>query len=424
MKKKNILSAALLLSLAALTAGGCSSGKDETPQTQAQTEESHVITGYLVEDAEKYVTLGNLKGLSVAHPVYELTDGEVEYEIENIRYEYARMQQVDRASEFGDTLTLTVKAVAEGESEPVIDEEEYSYELGYEEFGQEFDAELTGKKAGDAASFTIAFTADNTYNEDWIGKTIDFDVTVTAVSESVVPEYTDDFVTTTLGYDSKEAFETALREELTARYAEQADQETLLNALNAAMDECKFDGWPDQLYDSVSEEVRSGYESFAAQFGMSNEELYENFGLTDEGIKEEVIYSVNQRLFVSAVCNREGLTLTDTEYEAYAANLAEQYQYQSVEDLTVDYGKSALVWEAYTNKAAGFIVLNADLYDAPVSAEDGMIEEDYEDFEDGEVIEYDDGSLEDDEMSFYDADEEDYAEGFIDEEEYWEETEF
>ena len=70
----------------------------------------------------------------------------------------------------------------------------------------------------------------------------------------------------------------------------------------------------------------------------------------------------------------------------------------------------------------GFIVLNADLYDAPVSAEDGMIEED---FEDGEVIEYDDGSLEDDEMSFYDADEEDYAEGFIDdEEEYWEETEF
>ncbi len=404
MKKFTGAAALSVLALAALFAGGCGSDKEPAPETEIQTEEKKVITGYLISDADQYVKLGELKGLSVAHPVYEISDGEVDYEIQNMLYDYAETVTVDRAADQGDILDLTVTALIDGESEPYYDGEELSYDLGYEEFSPEFDKQLTGKMAGDNVKFSVTYDDDIYYNEDWVGHTVDFDVTVNSVGEYTVPEYTEEFVKENLGYDSKEEFEADYRAQMEENYASEADQETLLNALNAAMEESTIEGYPDQLYDSISEEVKAGYESFAEQFGMTLDELYESFGFSEDDMEDEILESVNRRLFVSAVCNQEGLTLTEQEYSDYVVNLADLYQYESVDELTAEYGKSALVWEAYTNKAAGFILLGAEVYDAPTSAEDGMLEEDLYD-EDEEFIEADDGSYYEEDFIYDEFDE-------------------
>ena len=181
MKKRYVL----LLCAFALSASlfGCGNSKDssESAQTEqsspAQDDDGTVITGYLVDNADKYVTLGTYKGLEVEQPVYTASDEDVSMEIENTLYEYSTAAEVDRAAQSGDTLTVDLTATIEGESKPNLSETDYILELGYEEFGSDFDEKLTGSKTGDTLEFSCSYQ-DDTWYDDWTDKTVHFKVTV------------------------------------------------------------------------------------------------------------------------------------------------------------------------------------------------------------------------------------------------------
>ena len=226
------------------------------------------------------------------------------------------MKRWTRPVQEGDLVTVDVTATVEGESEPTLSEEDYTVELGYEEFGADFDQQMIGAQAGDEKEFSTAFGEDTWY-EEWIDQTVNFEVTVKSVDELVQPEYTDEFVSDTLGYESKEAFETALRDELDAGYQDQSRDETRENAIIAAMDGCEFNGYPDKLYDTCEASVSETYTSFADSYGMSVEELYDAYGMTQEDVDAEIMDTVNRRLFISAICQAEDITVTSDEYTAF-----------------------------------------------------------------------------------------------------------
>ena len=217
-----------------------------------------------------------------------------------------------------------------------------------------------------------------------------FEVTVKSVDELVQPEYTDEFVSDTLGYESKEAFETALRDELDAGYQEQSRDETRENAIIAAMDGCEFNGYPDKLYDTCEASVSETYTSFADSYGMSVEELYDAYGMTQEDVDAEIMDTVNRRLFISAICQAEDITVTSDEYTAFLESLYPDYGYDDAESFETDYGKDYLMWYLYENKVADYLVNNASLYESPVSmdAEDlEVYDEDTESETDGDTLE-------------------------------------
>ena len=284
MKKRYLL--LLMGMLAVCSVSGC--GKSGSDETEAASEAAGAeITGYLVDGADQYVTLGTYKGMDVEQQIYTVSDDEVAMEVDATLYEYSTVETVDRPVQEGDLVTVDVTATVEGESEPTLSEEDYTVELGYEEFGADFDQQMIGAQAGDEKEFSTAFGEDTWY-EEWIDQTVNFEVTVKSVDELVQPEYTDEFVSDTLGYESKEAFETALRDELDAGYQEQSRDETRENAIIAAMDGCEFNGYPDKLYDTCEASVSETYTSFADSYGMSVEELYDAYGMTQEDVDAHV----------------------------------------------------------------------------------------------------------------------------------------
>lgn len=367
MKKKYLLLMTGLL--AACTLFGCGKKETEVSTEAASENEDSEITGYLVDDAAQYVTLGTYKGMDVEKPVYTVSDDEVAMEIDNTLYEYSTVETVDRAAESGDLLAADITATVEGESDPTLEEEDYTIELGYEEFGAEFDQQLMGSKAGDTKEFSCSFDEDTWY-EEWINQTVNFKVTVNSVGELILPEYTDEFVTDTLGYDSKEAFETALWDELNALYEEQSSDETRENAILTAMENCEFTGYPDALYDSCADAVNENYTAFADIYGLSVDELYEAYDMSQDDVEAEIMDTVNRRLFISAICQAEDLTVTQSEYQAYLDSQYPDYGYDDSESFEEDYGKDYLMWVLYEDKAATYLVNNSTLYDAPVSMDE------------------------------------------------------
>lgn len=393
MKTKSLL---LLTGLTvAFLATGCGNQQSQTPDateasTESSTEVSAPITGHLIEDASKYVTLGTYIGMDVEKPVYEVSDEEIGYEIEYRLSEHAVPQEAERNSDLGDTITADITATLEGESEAALDETDYSITLGDSEFGEKFDQELTGVKKGEEKSFTCTLD-ESAWYEEWIGKTVDFTVTVKKIEETIRPEYTEEFVQDTLGYDSKEDFEQSLKESLEANYLEQSSLETRNNALAAAMEASTFNGYPEDLYQSSAQFVKEQYESQAELYGMTTDELYEAYGMTDEDLELEILDDVNLRLFISALCAKENLTVTEEEYNRFIEEQYSLYGYESTADFEETLGRDYILWALYEQKAGDFLVEKANLFETPINSyedlgfEDEDIEE-VEGLEDGEAV--------------------------------------
>ena len=356
MNKKRLL---LITGLAlTLSITGCGN-KKETAETETSSSQSNIITGYLIDNADQYVTLGTYKGISVEKPVYEVTEDEINMEIENRLYEQSSVQETDRNAETGDILTVDLKATIDGETDPYMEEEDYSIELGYEEFGSAFDEALTGTKAGDKKSISCSFTEDDGY-EDWTGKTVNFEVSVKKIEELIIPEYNDEFIKSA-GYDTMEEFEKDIKENLTASYEEQSVSEARYNALLTAMDDCQFSGYPDKLYDSCAKSVEEQYTFFAETSGMTQDELFEAFDMTQEDLDNEILEAVNIRLFISALCQKENLTVTDEEYADFLDEQYPQYGYEDSSSFESEYGKEYILWALYENKASAFLLENASV---------------------------------------------------------------
>lgn len=382
----------LLLPMLGLTLvlgiAGC--GKSEQPP-ETETTADTIITGYLIDGADQYVTLGTYKNMSVEKPVYEVNEDEIGIEIENYLYEKSEMQQTDEGAESGDTVTMDLKATIEGEAEPVLDETDYSVELGYEEFGPDFDEALIGCQAGDSKTVSCDFAEDDLY-EDWAGKTVTFQVSVKTVEELIVPEYDDAFIAD-MGYDSQEDFENYIRENLEANYEVQSDSEARNNAILAALDDTQFDGYPDKLYDSCSDAVNEQYALYAEAYGMTMDEILEAFGMTQEDLDDEILESVNIRLFISALCQAENITVSDREYDSFLDEQFSQYGYEDRDSFEAEYGKEYILWALYEQKVADYLLKNASVeevtysYDGDDYDADSDYGEELEPLDDAEELE-------------------------------------
>ena len=399
MKLKKITAYPLLLFAAsALLLAGCSQGrKEETPST-----ESDVVSGILIDKASSYVTLGEYNGLEVERITYTVTDYDVDTEIESRLSAVADYEEINGPAEFGDMIGMKL-TITPAESEPE-DYDNYVLELGAEEFDLRLDEAIEGRSVGESLSLTIPFEED-TWVEEWAGKDVTFDITISTITRAKVPELTDEYAKTSLGYDTADEYRAAIREELEKNYKESADIDAMETLLTDAVDNCTFSGYPEDLFTYLSEQRKTEYESFAKMMGMTIDEFYKEYMMTDEDVQNEVLTEVNRRLFISALCEKEDLTLTQDEYNSRLSVIAQSYGYSSAEDLASMVDAEDLLWEVYGQVAGEFLLGKAKVTDIVMD----YTEEDLGVFMDmeGESEVYIDGSdadVFDDEV--YDADSE------------------
>jgi trigger factor len=197
--------------------------------------------------------LGDYTGLEVGRREPELSDEQVQEEIERRRESLASLETVERAAQNGDFVVIDFLGRIDGEPFEGGEGRGYLLELGSGRFIPGFEEQLTGAGASDEREVSVSFPED--YGaEEVAGKEAVFSVTVKEVKEKRLPELDDDFAAEAGGFDSVEDMRADIETKLREAEERVIEQEFRQAAVDAAAANATVD-LPKELIHSKAHEM-------------------------------------------------------------------------------------------------------------------------------------------------------------------------
>ena len=137
-----------------------------------------------------------------------VTDDDVEEQVQHLRERFATLNEVDRAVQDGDVVTIDLVASRDGEPVDGGEVTGYSYKVGSGQLIEGVDEALVGLKAGEEKTFQSTLLGGDAAGED-----VDVLVRVGSVKEQELPEFDDEFAQTASEFDTADE----LREDVRTR---------------------------------------------------------------------------------------------------------------------------------------------------------------------------------------------------------------
>jgi len=307
------------------------------------------------------VTLGQYKGLKVAKDPVEVTDDEVEEELKAVIKRNARMIDVDREAQMGDTAVIDFDGYLDGERFDGGKAEDYSLELGSGSFVPGFEEQVVGMQVGEEKDIDITFPEH--YVEGLAGKAVVFKVKLNSLTSSEYPELDDEFVQDISEFNTVDEYKEDIKKNLIKNETEQSENAWRSTILSKACQKMIVDV-PDSMLQAKQEELIRNY---ASSFGidhsqMSIQELISTMGIDPQTLQASIIpaaeFQVRLDILVDAVIAAENLTTTEEETEAYLNKVAESIGAKP-EDLRSYFGMDFIKNEQLKEMATNLIIESA-----------------------------------------------------------------
>ena len=166
-------------------------GRPEVTDVTLNEGEPCVFTVSVITKPE--VVLGEYKGLSVMAPATEVTDEEVDKQIDALRERHAKMVVAEGAElGQGDFALIDFDGTVDGKPFSGGQSKGYPLEIGSGNFIPGFEDQLIGAKAGEEREVKVTFPADY-FVAELAGKEAVFVTKINDVKRKELPELNDDF---------------------------------------------------------------------------------------------------------------------------------------------------------------------------------------------------------------------------------------
>jgi len=138
------------------------------------------------------VSVGDLSGVEVQRAVCPVGDAEVDRTLEIMRRQRATYEEVTRAAQDGDVVTVDFKGTLDGTPFEGGTAADFPFTLGQGRMLPEFEAAVAGMTPGSNKTFALTFPADYG-SKDLAGKSVEFVVTLKKVQQPVLPSIDEQF---------------------------------------------------------------------------------------------------------------------------------------------------------------------------------------------------------------------------------------
>ena len=185
-------------------------GQPEIEITKIEDGTELVFTAEV--DIRPKIELPDLDALTITVDPVEVTDEDVESELESLRARFGTLTGVQRAAQNGDFVSIDMSASADGQPIPDAQSEGISHEVGSGQLVAGLDEAIVGLSAGESRVFTTALAAG-----DHAGQTAQVTVTVNSVKERELPELDDEFAQLASEFDTMEELKASLSDQVARR---------------------------------------------------------------------------------------------------------------------------------------------------------------------------------------------------------------
>lgn len=337
------------------------------PQIDIEKIEKDVPFVYSAKVAVKpEVKLGEYKGVEVEAVAVEVTDEEVESNINAELEKNARVVSVtDRAVQDKDQAIIDFEGRINGELFQGGQAEEFPLIIGSKTFIDGFEEQLIGMNAGEEKIVSVTFPEN--YNvQELAGKPAEFKVTLKEIKVKEVPTLDMEFVEEVSEAESVEAYKEEVRNGLLSKKKEEAKTKQENQAVQKVIDATEID-LSELMILSTAEEMMADFAQRLRQQGLEMDQYLQFTNQTRdklvEQLKEQGEKRIRTRLTLEAVVAAENIKATDEEMDAKLSELAEQYKMDKEElsKMIPEREKEALNLDIAVQKAIDFIIDNANI---------------------------------------------------------------
>lgn len=307
--------------------------QDLKPVGQASLDVSELtketITLDFIVPVEPVVTLSDYQSVKVEKPAIEVTDADLEAELDRLLSEYAELVISDEPAATKDTVVIDFEGFKDGVAFEGGKGENYPLELGSNSFVPGFEEGLIGAVKDQELTLSVVFPED--YGVETLkGAPVDFKVKVHEVKKREVPELTEDFVKD-LGKEGVETIEqlkASVMHELEHKKEHEAEHAFEEELLSKVVDPSEVD-IPDVM---IEEETTHMFDDFKQRLEQQNYtlELYMQLTGQDEAFLKEQLSKdaekkIKLRLVLEAIAKDQEYKATDEQLDAEYDLIANNY---------------------------------------------------------------------------------------------------
>ena len=328
--------------------------RPEINVTQIEAGKPFIFTAEVAVKPE--VTLGEYKGVEVEKSDVEVTEEDINKEVDKERENNSRTIDVDdRAVESGDIIKLDFDGSVDGVPFEGGKAENYTLTIGSGSFIPGFEDQLIGEEK----DVTVTFPED--YHEKSLaGKEAVFKCKVNAISVKELPEADDEFASEVSEFETLAEYKEDIKKKLTEKKEKAARAKKEAQAIEKAVENATME-IPDAMIDT---QVQSMMEDFARRMqsqGLSLEQYFQFTGMDvkkmHDQMKPEALKRIQNSLVLEAVAKAENIEISDEKVDEEIAKMAEAYkmEVEKLKDLIGESEKDQMKKDLAVQAAADLI---------------------------------------------------------------------
>jgi trigger factor len=284
-------------------------------------DENQPMTFRAVFETLPLVEVPEYRGLPVKSRTPNVTDEDLDREIDRLREEAARYDPVEgRPAREGDYVVVDIawkRADGKGGRD-----ENALIEVGSDANHADVNAALAGMSPGDTRQVAAAY-ADDHPSKSMAGQTVDYTLVLKAVKEKVLPAADDEFAKDLGDWGSLQELRDGVRDRLRAIEERRVDRE-VKNALMEALAERASFEVPEALVERhMTARVENAARSLALQ-GIDPTKVGMDWRQYRDAQRDEALKAAKVDILLDEIARREAVEVLDAEVDAEVARYAER----------------------------------------------------------------------------------------------------
>lgn len=276
------------------------------------------------------VKLGDYKGMSVSKQDTEVSDADVDAELENKRQQQAELVlKEDEPAAKGDTVVIDYVGTVDGEKFDGGSADNYSLELGSGSFIPGFEDQLIGHKADEDVNVKVTFPEDY-HAKNLAGKEAVFNVKIHEVKEKQLPDLDDEFAKDVdEDVDTLDELKEKTKKQLQEQKEDAAKSAIEDEAIEAAVNNAEIADIPQAMLDQDTDHQVQQYLAGMQQQGINPQMYFQITGSSEDDLKKQFASDADKRvktnLVLEAIVKDADLTASDDDIKKEISDLAKQF---------------------------------------------------------------------------------------------------